>query len=120
MNGDCVPDIMCPAEKDEYPNFDRDDIDNLSLSCGTAVYTEKCIDTEFEGEVCDAVGCHPMDCFENQKGMEAYSCNGSSVMICDGTRWQYTNCAKPIIDPSSSSSADVILSSSQNLQSSSH
>lgn len=119
MNGDCVPDIMCPAEKDEYPNFDRDDIDNLSPSCGTAVYTEKCIDTEFEGEVCDAVGCHPMDCFEDQEGMEAYSCNGSSVMICDGTRWQYTNCAKPIIDPSSSSSADVILSSSQNLQSSS-
>lgn len=88
-------------------------------SCGTAVYTEKCIDTEFEGEVCAAIGCSPMDCFEDQKGMEAYSCNGGSVMICDGTHWQYTNCAKPIIDPSSSSSADVILSSSQNLQSSS-
>lgn len=103
MNGDCVPDIMCPAEKDEHPNFDRNDIDNPLPSCGTAVYTEKCIDTEFEGETCAAIGCHPMDCFEEQKGMEAYSCNGGSVMICDGTRWQYTNCVLPIIGSSSSS-----------------
>ena len=72
-------------------------------SCGTAVYTEKCIDTEFEGETCDAIGCRPTDCFEEQKGMEAYSCNGGSVMICDGTRWQYTNCVLPIIGSSSSS-----------------
>lgn len=72
-------------------------------SCGTAVYTEKCIDTEFEGVTCDAIGCHPMDCFEEQKGMEAYSCDGGSVMICDGTRWQYTNCVLPIIGSSSSS-----------------
>lgn len=72
-------------------------------SCGTAVYTEKCIDTEFEGEICTAIGCHPMDCFEEQKGMEAYSCNGGSVLICDGTRWQYTNCVLPIIGSSSSS-----------------
>ncbi|MCQ2097012.1 MAG: hypothetical protein MJY87_03595 [Fibrobacter sp.] len=72
-------------------------------SCGTAVYTEKCIDTEFEGVTCDAIGCHPRDCFEEQKGMEAYSCDGGSVMICDGTRWQYTNCVLPIIGSSSSS-----------------
>lgn len=72
-------------------------------SCGTAVYTEKCIDTEFEGETCDAIGCRPTDCSEEQKGMEAYSCNGGSVMICDGTRWQYTNCVLPIIGSSSSS-----------------
>lgn len=109
MNGDCVPDIMCPAEKDEHPNIDRNDIDNPLPSCGTAVYTEKCIDTEIEGETCAAIGCRPTDCFEEQKGMEAYSCNGGSVMICDGTRWQYTNCAKPIIDPNSSSSSIVIL-----------
>lgn len=103
MNGDCVPDIMCPAEKDEHLNIDRNDIDNPLPSCGTAVYTEKCIDTEFEGETCAAIGCRPTDCFEEQKGMEAYSCNGGSVMICDGTRWQYTNCVLPIIGSSSSS-----------------
>lgn len=108
MNGDCVPDIMCPAEKDEHPNIDRNDIDNPLPSCGTAVYTEKCIGTEFEGVTCDAIGCHPMDCFEEQKGMEAYSCNGGSVLICDGTRWQYTNCAMPIINPNSSSSSVIL------------
>ncbi|PWJ60858.1 MULTISPECIES: hypothetical protein [unclassified Fibrobacter] len=85
-------------------------------SCGTAVYTEKCIDTEFEGEVCAAIGCSPMDCFEDQKGMEAYSCNGGSIMICDGTHWQYTNCAKPIIESSSSVAAN---SSSSNVANSS-
>ncbi len=77
-------------------------------SCGTAVYTEKCIDTEFEGVTCDAIGCRPTDCFEEQKGMEAYSCNGGSVMICDGTHWQYTNCAMPIINPNSSSSSVIL------------
>lgn len=113
MNGGCVPDIMCPAEKDEHPNIDRNDIDNPLPSCGTAVYTEKCIDTEFKGETCDAIGCRPTDCSEEQKGMEAYSCDGGSVMICDGTRWQYTNCAKPIIESSSSSSNVANSSSSE-------
>ncbi|GEM_PF-5319383 len=131
MNGGCVPDIMCPADDSTVfssssvlmnsssssinfiPDPDcivlvPDSVPGSSSSviipsCGTAVYTEKCIDTEFEGEVCDAIGCGALDCFENQKGWHALSCNGGSVMICDGTRWQYTNCVLPIIGSSSSS-----------------
>ena len=76
----------------------------LIPSCGQNVtWQETCVDTEFEGEVCDAIGCGALDCFENQKGWHALSCNGGSVMICDGTRWQYTNCVLPIIGSSSSS-----------------